>query len=486
MDTIQKLRSFCLRKFSRVNNISFLTLATTAIIFCIVILATTSLWDIQLLVHFPKPYAKAAAPFIRRTNVPYFTTAVPFNQTAIFWFGDVTSTDTYTDVRMGYNSSELFVDLRIFDRYLWYDPNTRAPDVTKGDNATVYLNTTQNGSGMPDQNSYKFQAQVSGYVVRSNYQEVYAGNGTTWTVSNLPFTAIGGWRGHGFNGPEALGWSMTYHIPFSSLGFSGPPPRGTIWKLAVRVHNQDDAANTPLPDKWWPESANDMNPSSWGELGFGLPTYRPPQTSNTASYTIRNKLNNQAVTDGMVGGSLSCGHGLNRWTQWGGQRYPGATHLNIQNESDVSDWNCFSKLYVTFPLSSLPSGQSVVNAKVTLYEYGNSGAQGKPNPSYIQVAIVNEDWNPATLSWNTAPLVKENITSILVNTNSRPTVPLPGLPITWDVSTAVAKAYATGQPLRLVFYSTDNQYNTGKYFYSSTVPDWNATARPTLQITLGV
>src|SRR5213080_986338 len=94
---------------------------------------------------------------------------------------------------------------------------------------------------------------------------------------------------------------------------------------------------------------------------------------NPTTYTIRNKLNNQVVTDGMVGGSLSCGNrGLNRWTQWGTQTYPAAPQVNIQNESDISDWNCFSKFYITFPLSSLPTGGGVANAQVTLYEYGNS------------------------------------------------------------------------------------------------------------------
>jgi hypothetical protein len=53
------------------------------------------------------------------------------------------------------------------------------------------------------------------------------------------------------------------------------------------------------------------------------------------------------------------------------------------------------------------------------------------------------------------------------------------------VSLAVAQAYAAGQPLRLVFYDTDNQYNSGKYFTSSTVADWDATGRPTLNVTLG-
>src|SRR5947209_8256416 len=274
-------------------------------------------------------------------NVPYFTTAVPFNQTAIFWFGDVTSTDTYTDVRIGYNSSELYIDLQIVDHYLWYDPTTSSPDVTKGDNATIYLNTTANGSGVLDR-SYKFQAEFNGYIQRTNYQKAYTGKGTAWTVATIPFTAVYGWRGKGINGPEDSGWSMTYGIPFASLGIVGPPSRGTLWKLAIKVHNQDDAADTPLPDKWWPASASELIPSSWGQIGFGIPTYQSPKTSRTTTYTIRNKLNNQVVTDGMVGGSLSCGNrGLNRWTQWGIQSHPGAAQINIQDESDISDWNCF-------------------------------------------------------------------------------------------------------------------------------------------------
>ena len=200
---------------------------------------------------------------------------------------------------------------------------------------------------------------------------------------------------------------------------------------------------------------------------------------------VRNQLNNQIVTDGMVGGALSCGNrGLNRWTQLGDKTYPGSTQVAIQNEWDISDWNCFSKWYITFPLSVLPKGKGVSAATVTLYLYSNAGIPGIPNPSLIQVATVNEDWNPLTLSWNTAPLVKENISRIVVNTRSGNLV-RPGVPYTWDVSKAVADAYASGQPLRLVFYSSDSGYSTGKYFSSSYTDDWNAAARPTLQATLG-
>lgn len=437
--------------------------------------------------HFSRPYAKAAtASSVPHINVPFFTGPVPFNQTAIFWFGDVTSTDNYTDVRIGYNSSELYIDLRIVDHYLWYDTNTSAPNLNFGDNASVYLDTVNSSSTSLDTTSYRFQAAVNGYVKRSNYQQAYKGSGTTWTATNLAFTATYGWRGQGLNGAQAKGWSMTYEIPFSSLGLSGAPSQSTVWNLAVQVHDRDDAANTPIPDKWWPTTAGGTNPSSWGDISFGIPSYAPSSTTSSSSYTIRNGLNNQVVTDGMVGGGLGCGSNVSDvWTQLGTTSYPGAAHITIENEADVSDWNCFSKFYITFPLSSLPAGKSVVKATVTLYEYSNAGPRGQSNPSYIQVGMINQSWNPATLSLNNEPPLQENLNSILVPTRSKAVIPWPGLAITWDVSRALAQAYATGQPLQLVFYSTDNQYNGGKYFTSSYIGNWDANGRPTLQATLG-
>src|SRR2546423_7325020 len=468
-------------RFTRVSLIN----PSLIIFLCAILTFTALFWSSLGLGHSSKPTAKAASSLVRRINIPYFqNSAVPFNQTAIFWFGSVSSSDNFIDVRMGYNNSELYVDLHIVDRYLWYDPNAKAPNLATGDTATVYLNTNQNGSNAPDQNAYKFVAQVDWFQPRTYYQQAYIGNGSTWVVSPIPFTAVSGWRGTGFNGKEDAGWTMTYHIPFSSLGTAGPPSQGTPWKLGIQVHNQDNASDTPLSLKWWPETADDLLPSSWGVLVFGLPTYQAPQTTNNAPYTVRNGLNNQVVTDGMVGGSLGCyNKGLNRWTGLGGQSYPGATRVNIQNEWDISDWNCFSKFYISFPLTSLPAGQGVVSARVTLHEYGGSGTKGKPTPSLIQVASVNEGWNPTTLAWNNAPLVKENISRTVVNTVSNPTPS--GQPYSWDVSKALANAYAAGQPLRLVFYSSDSPYNTGKYFFSSAIADWNAQSRPTLQATLG-
>ncbi len=482
MDTIRQILSSRLHDQARGTTLSVVHLCML-ILSCAMLALTTPFGS--TLGYASPSTAKAAAPPVRQINIPYFqNAAVPFNQTAIFWFGSVSSASNYIDARMGYNNSELYVDLHIVDRYVWYDPHAQAPNLTTGDTATLYLSTTPNGSSVPDQYAYQFVAQVDWYQARTHYQQAYRGNGSSWVVAPLAFTTVSGWRGTGLNGKEDSGWTMTYHLPFAALGRSGPPSAGTSWKLGVKVHNQDNASDTPLSLQWWPETATDLVPSSWGALVFGLPTYQAPHTANPLTYTVRNGLNNQVVTDGMVGGSLGCGnHGLNRWTQVGGQSYSGATRVNIQNEWDISDWNCFSKFYISFPLTSLPGGKGVVSARVTLYEYGNAGQVGKANPSLIEVASVNQGWNAATLSWNTAPLVQENISRTVVNTVSGNTTF--GQAYSWDVSQALAQSYAAGQPLRLVFYSPDSAYSTGKYFFSSSVGDWNAQGRPTLQATLG-
>ena len=58
----------------------------------------------------------------------------------------------------------------------------------------------------------------------------------------------------------------------------------------------------------------------------------------------------------------------------------------------------------------------------------------------------------------------------------------PGIPYTWDVSRAMAQAYASGEPLRIAMYSADGAIHSGKYFYAS---DADVAGRPTLQITWG-
>ena len=53
------------------------------------------------------------------------------------------------------------------------------------------------------------------------------------------------------------------------------------------------------------------------------------------------------------------------------------------------------------------------------------------------------------------------------------------------MSRAVAEAYASGAPLRLVLYEADWAYHSGKYFHSSDACDWNTEGCPALTITWG-
>ena len=88
-------------------------------------------------------------------------------------------------------------------------------------------------------------------------------------------------------------------------------------------------------------------------------------------------------------------------------------------------------------------------------------------------------WEESSITWNNAPLAVENMAATWV-------YPVdffdPGVPYRWDVSRAVAQAYAGGEPLRLALYSADGEYHSGKYFWSS---DAGESVRPTLQVLLG-
>ncbi len=430
------------------------------------------------------PLAEASASVPRRVNAPYFEGNVRFSETAIFWFGRVNYMENYADVRVGYNGDHLYLRLAAFDRRLWYDPSPSPDDLTDWDAVTLYLNVGGSAGDAPGANAYRFDAQLNWWEPRDGFQAAYRGNGSGWVSAAIPFTADSGWRGNAPNDDtDDRGWAMAFRIPFSSLGLSGPPSKGTIWRMAVVLHDRDDREGTPIADQTWPEGADGMRPSTWGQLVFGLPGYTRPPAIARDVVTIRHKLNGATVVDGAVGGGTTCGQGLNYWTQWGDANYAGLDYFNIQNQADVADWPCFSKYYVTFPLDAIPSGKVIISATLTLHKFGHAGESAQPQPSLIQVLRVADDWDESTLTWNNAPLALENVSATWVD-------PVafsgwPGTPFTWDVSRAVALAYAAGTPLRLALYEADAAYHRGKYFVSSDAGDWNAEGRPTLRVRWG-
>lgn len=424
---------------------------------------------------------------VRRVNAPYFETTVLYPEAAVFWFGQISDQQNYTDVRVGYSSQELWVNVAIVDRYLWQDgAATRTPDSLElWDAATITLDTAASPGALPATSSYRFTGELRWYGSQSDYQACYRGNGSGWSLAALPFTAETGWRGNAPNdSSEDRGWTVTFHIPFSSLGLSGRPTSGTVWHLGVLVHDRDAQGTPAVSNKFWPEAFKKDQPNTWGELGFGL---RPGQSAtipaSAQTYTLRNKLNGVVVKDAMVGGSSVCGNGLDFFTQWGSANYTHSTLLVTQNQGDIADWPCFSKIFISFPLDSLPAGKVVVSAALTIYQFGNSDPS-QAQSSLVQVLTVGEDWNEDTITWNNAPLAQENVGQSWVDPlTTMP--PWPGAARTWDVTWAAAQAYAGKlAALRLALYEADWEYHSGKYYSSSDSEDWNATGRPVLVIKL--
>jgi len=423
----------------------------------------------------------------RRVNAPFFESAVRFPETAVFWFGQVSSLQNYTDVRVGYTGQELWIHLAIIDKWLWQDDSpSRTPDSLElWDAATITVDTGLAPGTQPGASSYRFTGELNWYRPQSDYQASYRGTGTGWQAAAVPFTTETGWRGNAPNdNVEDRGWAITFHIPFSSLGMSGPPPSGTDWRLGVLVHDRDFQDRTAVSDTFWPETFKRDQPGTWGELAFGL---RPAQTGSmplsAQTYTIRHKLNGVAVMDAMVGGGSVCGGGMDYFSEWGNANYAHSTHLVTQNQGDVADWPCFSKIYIDFPMGSLPAGKALVSATLTLFQFGNSDPT-RAQPSLVQVLTLEDDWTENSITWNNAPLAQENVSQAWVESLTI-SIPWPGAARSWDVTWAASQAYTAGQPaLRLALYEADAEYHSGKYFTSSDTEDWNETGRPMLVVKL--
>ena len=248
--------------------------------------------------------------------------------------------------------------------------------------------------------------------------------------------------------------------------------------LLTRPPNEQVGVGTPT----YPITG--FGPACWGFLAFGIPAYRAIGPATDYTLIHRPTQTSPLVPDADVGGTIAnqCpGDEYHIWNVWGNRNDGRAPDFNIQNQSDVADWPCFAKYYVTFPLDSIPRGSVIISATLTLHQFGNAGGPGEAQPSWIQVLIASADWREETITWNNAPLAYENIGGSWVGVLSEHPG-WPGVPRSWDVSYAVARAYARGEPLRLVLYSADSAYHSGKYFVSSDTGDWNVEGRPRLEV----
>lgn len=444
------------------------------------------------------PFVTIETPATHKINIPYFgqddIRSIHYGEMAIFWFGKIAPPENYSDVRIAYNDQELAISLSIFDRRLWYDTTPSSIDIARWDAVTLYLSK----SGVFDGNTYRFTAQLNDWEPRQNWQLSEKGSSSGWVPMAIAFSTTTGIRWEddpgGFNNnSNNRGSVIHYSIPFKSLGLTNKPSLGTIWKMALVMHDRDSENESLFQETYWPEDMQTNQPRTWGALGFGMPSYLPPSISIAGTTTIRNKLNGAVVPDAAIGGTTGnlCPDDYDYiWYQWPNTNFGFSKDMNIQNQSDLVDWPCFSKYYIKFPLDGIPANKIILSANLTLFQWGNSGALSGPNlsqPSYIHVFSVNEAWSESTLTWNNAPLVKENVSVARVDPappcGGPGELPWPCTPRSWDLTRAVVEAYQNGEPLNLALYSSDSPYHSGKFFTTSDTDDWNATGRPTLVIT---
>jgi hypothetical protein len=417
--------------------------------------------------------ALAQKPPLRRVNAPYFSGKVYLGSSAIFWFGQVQDLDNYVDVRVGYNDDHIRLHVSVADHYLWYD-RSPGPDLTEWDAVTVYLDVGGLGGTAPSANDYRFVSQLNDWEDRADYQAAWRGDGSGWSPANISFTTSSNWRSDpptlNDNTSQDKGWVTSIYIPFSSLGLSGPPPDGTPWGLAVVMHDRDSAVASPaIPDKSWPETAKGAIPATWGQLTFNPSPYVPPAAVAEGTWIS----SDSDVEDAFVGGGANCQGTFN--TNFG--NHP---DLYIQNQEDIADYPCFNKAYLRFDLSDLPPGRTIMSATLTLTQFGNS-QPSDAQPSLIWLHTLDDDWQENTITWNNAPLARENLTNTRVGVIGPP---WPLTPHQWDATQAVAEAYLAGESsVDLVLYEADYYYHSGKYFVAS--ESSLASARPRLSVVYG-
>jgi hypothetical protein len=428
-----------------------------------------------------------------QVNVPMFTDGVHFSRAAIFWFGRVNPSENYADVRVYAMPDALHVRVSIFDRLLWSDITPEPADFANWDAVTLLVDLDAGVSGGPGTNAYRFDAMLNNQPPPGNleYQAAYQGNSSGWSPVALDFLTVAGHRwesavvGGINNNQNNRGWTMTYQIPYSSLGLAHTPTEGTIWNLGVVVNDRESPSQPAQDQKTWPEALQIDQPGTWGKMRFGLKEYQAPTASPAGTLTIREGLAGMDVPDAAVGGTIDnlCpGDPTYIWNQWGEANFGSDPNFNVQNQGDLADWPCFSKYFITFPLDQLPEGQVILEATLQIYLYGNSDP-ALAQDSLVQVLRVANDWQENTITWNNAPLAIENLAQTVVAPSD---YPWPRIPYTWDVSLAVAQAYAEGAPLRLALYSADGAIHSGKYFVGSE-DAWvgGEFYRPTLEITWG-
>lgn len=446
--------------------------------------------------------ATAEAP-VPTVNVPRFpgdSDDIAWAETGIFWFGraelkpDRTPPGkNYVDVRVAYTDQELVVFANVVDYFVWYDETaTPQSDPMQYDALAIYMDSTGTRASSPQARDRYFLSGLCIYNCGdgANYRREAIGTGqgwdATWTTDWRAASWASWWCNPGPNSNDCydFGWWSYIYLPWAAFGLDGPPAHGDVWGLGMVLYDRDDSPPQGGVDpQSWPDGFSADDPSTWARLEFGLPSYTPPPAVAEGTTVIRRGLPGSIVEDAWVGGGGGCSGGHEGDPD--ADNHGDDTSLFVANQELIADFPCFSKSYLRFGLRGIPDDKVIISASLTLHHWGNSGPEGEvPPTSFVQALAVDGGWEEGTITWNNAPQALRRLSATWVSPMGE-SPGWPGTPYTWDVTEAVAEAYAAGEAVNLALYSADTDFHTSKYFTSSETEDWNAEGRPTLTVVWG-
>lgn len=156
---------------------------------------------------------------------------------------------------------------------------------------------------------------------------------------------------------------------------------------------------------------------------------------------------------------------------------------NQLNELAIYEWTnsgalVEGKAFISFDLSAVPAGSTIISAKLKLYGVSSSGwlPQGNAGENACLIQRVLSSWNESTLTWNTAPPVT-TVNQVL----SAPSTSVWNYDISVSVTDMVQDMINENKPYGFCLSMPVKSPYRGIIFGTSEVAD--ASKRPKLEIT---
>lgn len=448
------------------------------------------------------------------------------------WFGAVDAKNNYVEARLGYDDSVLMMRVAVFDRKI-YGSQSEA-QFEKSDALRILIDLDGHDKATIDDKSLRIDASMGWHTPTTT--SVLSGAGGVWTrtdtVANEKrepridvIAAPRAYRGTSQN--EVRGWHVEFLLGWKALGLSGPPKNAAAFRLGIEAYDSDsnDGSESGAPQRWPGKNMNLMTPSTWGRVifsergmatwdqsgsrpGQGMPAYYVGLNSGLSisadasvpstmgnEIAIREGLNGQTTEAASVGAAKTLCSGDDAYnfgtgaSSWGNETE--RKYFHVQNQDDYADWPCFSKIYLKFPLSSIPKDQRVVAATLRMYHGtptsgGDQGARSLIQAFYVSNTVSDgAPWTAANITWNNAPVPMANLAGTWGDRSGQE-LGWDKLPVwSWDVTPAVLTALtANDTHISFALNSADTDYHTGKGFTHPTdFKDWGRQdQRPTLVV----